>query len=227
MRRLTRLFFTSTLLFHSISLFADPVITAAPSSPLRGHLIVIDPGHGVIDFDSNIINPGKVNNSGLMEHKLNMAIGQKVGARLEKEGAKVIYTRTPSDYWRESYGTIEDNKNRAAFANELKADVFLAIHCDWHPKKKVQGVTTIYEKPESKRLADLVHRNMLKKLHAKDRKVVNDSYTVLDQINVPGLIIECGFLSHRDESRKLAKPAYQSDIAEAITTALKKYFEPN
>src|SRR5439155_8380334 len=135
-------------------------------------------------------------NSGLMEHKLNLEICQKLGKRLEKEGAKVIFTRTPSDYWRESYSTIEDNKNRAAFANELKANAFLAIHCDWDPKRKIQGVTTIYEKPESKRLGELVHKSMLKTLHCRDRKLVKDTYTVLDVITVPGLIIECGFLSN-------------------------------
>jgi N-acetylmuramoyl-L-alanine amidase len=218
MRRIFRTLIFSTLPLLVVPLFADP------HSVLRGHVIVVDAGHGVIDYDSHIINPGKVNTSGVMEHKLNMSIAQKLGARLEKEGAKVIYTRTPYDYWRESYGTIEDNKNRAEFANEIKAEVFLAIHCDWHPKRKVQGVTTIYKKPESKKLGEAIHRQMLKKLRARDRKLVNDSYTVLDVINMPGLIIECGFMSHREESRKLVKPAYQNDIAEAITNGLKAYF---
>jgi N-acetylmuramoyl-L-alanine amidase len=230
---------TMLLLFvwpsHSSELTITSVTLPAPSPQLylssvsthtlRGRLIVIDPGHGVINYDGAIINPGKISNSGLMEHKLNMEIAQRLGKRLEKEGAKVIFTRTPSDYWRESYGTIEDNKNRSAFANELKADVFLAIHCDWDPRKRVHGITTIYAKPESRRLGELVHRSLLKGLHARDHKLVLDTYTVLDNINVPGLIVECGFLSHREESRKLIKPTYQTQIADAITKALKSYFE--
>ncbi len=218
-----------------LRLFILVLLTAASASPadlafvsglpLKGKLIVLDPGHGVLNFDAEIINPGKVNNSGSMEHKLNMEITQKLGKLLEKEGARIIYTRTTSDYWREAYSTVEDNKNRSVFANELKADIFLAIHCDWHPKRKVQGVTTIYEKPESKRLAETIHRSMVRNLKARDRKVVCDSYTVLDVITMPGLIIECGFMSHRDESKKLARSAYQTQIAEAITKGLKTYFQ--
>ncbi len=221
-RRLRLSFATSLLVFLTPTVFGELAII--PAMPLRGRLIVLDPGHGVVNFDSDIINPGKVNNSGLMEHKLNMEIAEKLGRLLEKEGAKVIFTRTTYDYWRESYSTVEDNKNRSEFANELKADVFLAIHCDWHPKRKVQGVTTIYEKPESKRLAEAVHKNMVRRLKAKDRKVVCDSYTVLDVIKMPGLIVECGFMSHREESKKLARSAYQTQIAEAITKGLKTYF---
>lgn len=224
MTRRLRLFFSACLLtFSAPTVFGELAIVSA--MPLRGRLIVLDPGHGVINFDAEIINPGKVNNSGFMEHKLNMEIAEKLGRMLEKEGAKVIFTRTPSDYWRESYSTVEDNKNRSEFANELKADIFLAIHCDWHPKRKVQGVTTIFKNPDSKRLAETVHKNMVRRLKARDRKVVCDSYTVLDVIKMPGLILECGFMSHREESKKLAKSTYQTQVAEAITKGLKSYFQ--
>jgi N-acetylmuramoyl-L-alanine amidase len=36
--------------------------------------------------------------------------------------------------------------------------------------------------------------------------------------------VETGFLSNRDESKKLAKAAYQKEIAIALTKGLKSYF---
>jgi len=198
---------------------------ADAESPLRWHIIVIDPGHGVVNFQGEIINPGKVNNSGQMEHRLNMEIAEHVGALLEDQGARVFYTRTPFDYWRESYGTIEDNKDRTQFAKEVGAEVMIAIHCDWSPSRRFRGVTTYYEKPESRRLGELVHRSMVRGLQAHDRKLICDSYTVLDGSTLPTILVECGFLSNRQESKKLTQKAYQTKIAKAMASALKTYFK--
>ncbi len=200
-----------------------PLFADAPN-PLKGQLVLLDPGHGVVNFQSDVINPGKVNNSGLMEHKLNMDIVERVGALLEDQGARVFYTRTPFDYWRESYGTIEDNKNRSQYAKEVGAVVMISVHCDWSPNRKFRGVTTYYQKPNSKRLGELVHRSMIRELKAHDRKLVCDNYTVLDTATMPTILVECGFLSHRQESKKLAQKSYQKQIANALVNGLKNYF---
>ncbi len=209
-------------LLSSLLIFI-PVLHAEPL--LKNRVFVIDAGHGVINYEGRVINPGKENSNGSREHELTLKMALKLGKILQDSGAKVFYTRSKEDYWRQAYSTIEDNKARAYLANEVKADAFISIHCDWNPSRKYKGVTTIYAKKDSDRLSHILHGSLLKKLKAKDRKVVFDSYTVLDTAEVPAVLIETGFLSNREESKKLAKSSYQQSVAEAIATGIKTYFK--
>ena len=209
-------------LLSSLLIFI-PVLHAEPL--LKNRVFVIDAGHGVINYEGRVINPGKENSNGSREHELTLKMALKLGKILQDSGAKVFYTRSKEDYWRQAYSTIEDNKARAYLANEVKADAFISIHCDWNPSRKYKGVTTIYAKKDSDRLSHILHGSLLKKLKSKDRKVVFDSYTVLDTAEVPAVLIETGFLSNREESKKLAKSSYQQSVAEAIATGIKTYFK--
>jgi N-acetylmuramoyl-L-alanine amidase len=195
--------------------------------PLKGRKIVVDPGHGVINFERDLINSGKKTSNGLMEHKLTLEISMKLAEFLRREGATVYLTRTSNDYWRQAYTAPEDNKARILFANEVAADAFIAVHCDWNTSKKISGVTTLYEKDISRRLGDILQTFMVRKLHAKDRSLINDSFTVLDHAEMPAVIVETGFMSNRKEAHKLVDPEYQRRVAQALTDGLKFYFARN
>ena len=45
-----------------------------------------------------------------------------------------------------------------------------------------------------------------------------------DKLKVPGVLIECGFLSNPNERDLLKTDDYQDKIAKSISKALKKYF---
>ena len=45
-----------------------------------------------------------------------------------------------------------------------------------------------------------------------------------DKLTIPGVLIECGFLSNPNELNKLKTPAYQQKIAELIKDALINYY---
>lgn len=191
------------------------------ASPINGRTIAIDPGHGTIDFEGRIINSGKSTRDGrLSEYRLTFEMAQKLGKLIEQEGGRVIYTRTPQEYWRQGSSTTEDNKARALLANELKADAFVSIHCDWNPRQRMKGVTTYYKSSRSRKLAEEVQRKLVRQLKAFDRRVKQDSYTVLDVANMPAILVETGFLSNRSEAKKLATSDYQSKVAEAIFSGL-------
>jgi N-acetylmuramoyl-L-alanine amidase len=155
-----------------------PGLSSAAS--LSNRIIVIDPGHATLDFETKIMNSGKQNNVGYREHKINMQIAAKLASLLEKEGAKVVLTRNWKDYWRQAASTVQDNKARALFANELNADVFIFIYCDWHFFLKIKGVTIFYGKPFSERFA-----KTLQQTRAAFSKVVYDSIcsTAMSQLH--------------------------------------------
>ncbi len=202
-----------------------PTLAAADPLPiLQGRVIVLDPGHAVLNYEQSVINPGKTGVNGAKENRVALNISQKLGDLLEKEGATVLYTRTPHDFWRESYNVVEDNKARAAFANGVKAHAYLSIHCDWHPRSRVHGVTTFYVKENSRSLGAHIQKSMVKDLHAKNRQLVKDSYTVLDVAEMPAVLIEAGFLSNWNEAKKLSSAAYQEKVAKALFNGVQAYF---
>jgi len=210
-------------------LFFFPVnfIFSAVKAPLEGRKILIDPGHGTIDPRGRIINTGRKTNNGYREHKLNLEVSQKLRDYLTKLGAEVFMTRTSYDYWREGVSTPEDNKARGYFANEIGADAYLAIHCDWHPKRKFNGITTYYYSKNSRRLGSLIQNNLIKNLGARDRGLVRDSFSVLDAAQMPAVLVEIGYLSNDEEARKLLSPNYQDKIVKALSQALLSFFTTN
>jgi len=105
-----------------------PIIVApsAASATKKDMIIVLDPGHGGKD-------PGALGRKGTREKDIVLKISNHLRNLLAKEAnAKVFMTRE-SDVFIE----LED---RATFANQRKADLFISIHINSHPKKTIKGL---------------------------------------------------------------------------------------
>jgi N-acetylmuramoyl-L-alanine amidase len=72
-------------------------------------------------------------------------------------------------------------------------------------------------------LAQAIHRRFVVDLDAFDRGKKIAHWGVLRQLNCPGVLIECGFLTSPTEARKIATPAYRQKLAEAIATGIRDY----
>ncbi|HTT72049.1 MAG TPA: N-acetylmuramoyl-L-alanine amidase [Anaeromyxobacteraceae bacterium] len=69
---------------------------------------------------------------------------------------------------------------------------------------------------ESSRLAYSIHERLVERLGAENRGVKQAPFYVLAGARMPAVLVEVGFISHAEESRKLASPAYQERAARAI-----------
>jgi N-acetylmuramoyl-L-alanine amidase len=91
-------------------------------------VVVIDAGHGGKD-------PGAL---GLIsrEKDITLDIALKTGEYIEKnlKNVSVIYTRKTDIF--------PDLKDRAEIANKNNADLFISIHANWAPSKKIAGAET-------------------------------------------------------------------------------------
>ena len=88
--------------------------------------IVIDPGHGGKD-------PGAIGRRGTLEKDITLRIGLYLRNLITKRlGKKVLMTRT-----RDVFIDLED---RANFANKHDADLFVSIHVNSHPKRRIKGL---------------------------------------------------------------------------------------
>ena len=57
-------------------------------------------------------------------------------------------------------------------------------------------------------------------------KAAKDMYKVLRcNDTMPGVIVECGFLSNKQDLELLKNESYQKKVAESICKSIKEYFE--
>jgi len=93
--------------------------------PSNGYTIVIDAGHGGKDTGAICCGDKK-------EKKVVLSVALKLKKRLDKKGYKVYMTRNNDSF-------IKLPK-RTEFANQKRADIFISIHANAAPSKKVQNI---------------------------------------------------------------------------------------
>jgi N-acetylmuramoyl-L-alanine amidase len=103
------------------------------AQPLR--LIVLDPGHG--GHDTGAVGP-----SGLAEKEVVLDVTRRVARMLEENlGLKVAMTRGTD--------TFIPLRDRTNFANKNRADLFVSIHANAHPRSISEGVETYFLSSEA------------------------------------------------------------------------------
>jgi N-acetylmuramoyl-L-alanine amidase len=106
---------------------------AAQSAALQ--TIVIDPGHGGHD-------PGASGPTGLQEKEITLDIAKRVAALVQEElGVKAVLTRT-----RDQFLSLRE---RTAFANRQKGDLFVSIHANAAPGATATGTETYFLSSEA------------------------------------------------------------------------------
>ncbi|MEK7294690.1 MAG: N-acetylmuramoyl-L-alanine amidase, partial [Nitrospirota bacterium] len=89
-------------------------------------IIVIDPGHGGKD-------PGALGRSGMAEKDITLFVSLRLRELIIKRlGRGVLMTRD-----RDVFIELED---RAKFANNMGADLFVSVHVNSHPQRSTKGV---------------------------------------------------------------------------------------
>ena len=194
--------------------------------------IVLDPGHGGKDHGT----AGK----SVLEKDLAMRIARKTALMLKSCGFRVVMTRN------------SDVKiplaERPAIAKRYGGDLFVSIHLNAAADRRVNGVETYCLTPagmlssnDAKKkgstaalpgnrfdannilLASCIHRQVLFRTRAADRSVKRARFAVLNDLSMPGILIEAGFLSNRAEEQKLIRDEYVDNIARSIVAGILEY----
>ncbi|MGJ3241347.1 MAG: N-acetylmuramoyl-L-alanine amidase family protein [Opitutales bacterium] len=203
--------------------------------PPKLYTIVLDPGHGGKD-------PGARNTGlGLSEKDLTLDIARRLRPLLEGYGYKVLLTREDDRYL-----TLTQ---RSALANRWQADLFLSIHFNAIGNNRVEGIETFVwtplNQPSTSRAS--LHRtdrefraanrqepwNALAGLHFQraihdaiggtDRGLKRARFTVLRDLDCPGVLLELGFVSHPETGRNLRSSAYRTRVTQAVLDGVLAY----
>lgn len=177
--------------------------------------IVIDAGHGGTE------EPGCIFGN-IYEKTICLDIAKKLQEKLEKEYTKVIMTRTEDI-------NVYLNE-RARIANRENADIFISIHQNALEDDSItSGIETWYnpvKDTESKVLAENIQKNVISSTNANDLGIKDSKgLIVIKNTKMPSCLIETGFLSSKEERKKLIDESYQEKIVEGIYNGIKSYFE--
>lgn len=190
-------------------------VTVTGTGILRGRTIVVDPGHGGYD-------PGAVGRSfNLTEKSVNLDTSLRLARLLESTGARVILTRST-----DVFITLGQ---RAAMANNTRADLYISIHANAHPNPAIGGTETYYDtayRPgDSRRLAVLVQQELAAGLGLRNIGVKTANFHVIRNTTMPSILVELAFLSNTREESLLNQASFRQRGAEAILRGITRYYQ--
>ena len=196
--------------------------------PGYGKRVIIDAGHGEPDG-------GTVGSLGILEKDLNLAVSHFLQGYLEQSGTEVLMTRADDDgiYDAESKTIRQkkrsDLKNRQDMVQKSDADLLVSIHMNHFSDSKYSGPQVFYSTNHSasKVVAETVQSELNSVLNPPEPRVVKPAgkeIYLLKSVNLPAVLVECGFLSNMREEKLLVDEAYQKKVAWAIYCSVVKYF---
>ncbi len=193
-------------------------------------IIVIDPGHGGID--------GGTAKGGVLEKNINLDIAKRIKAYLEQQKGYLPILTRETDI---SLDTLVNNGGsrhqrdlmaRVDIINYSNAQLFLSIHGNCHKTNlNADGSIVLYNErfPQNKALAYYLQRALNNIEIEGKKRTVHDpqnhpGFFLLNNSKIPGVIVETAFLSNQKELQLLGEDGFKDEIAKAIVSGLKKYF---
>ncbi len=198
----------------------------------RPFTILLDPGHGGVERGTCPRGLGRC------EKEVTLELAERLRAKLEGRGFRVALTRTADEHV-PLYG-------RSLMARRLGADLFISLHVNASPTHAERGFELyVYgHLPPlrtgatagdpllqdlasqglahcSRLIAATVRTALRRSLGSKwDRGLHEAPLAVLSALEVPGVLVEVGFLDHPVEGPMLLSPQHQERIAQALARAL-------
>lgn len=123
---------------------------------------------------------------------------------------------------------VSDIKNRVKIGNESSADIFVSIHLNKIPQGQYWGWQTFYKEgnEDSQNLATAIQREIGESIKKENDRVplkIENVY-IIEHIEIPTTIVECGFLSNEEEATLLQSEEYQEKLAWGIYCGIMDYF---
>lgn len=191
--------------------------------------IIIDAGHGGEDG-------GAVGINGAEEKDINLAIALTLQKYLLQNNFDVIMIRD-GDYsvGDQSLDSVakrkkSDTKSRVQTVNETGNCIVISIHQNHFTQSKYDGAQVFYSgnRAESSVLAECIRKSIVEELqpdNKRENKQADKNIYLLCNVNVPAVLVECGFLSNQAEADLLNTSSYQQEMARAIYNGLIAYLE--
>ena len=181
--------------------------------------VILDPGHG--GHDTGETTPH------LRESDLTLKVAKMLKDELEKQGYKVILTRSEDNFVSDQQRVDTINSGGAGaillslHVNEGRSDFqgssiyTLAPGGDTRPGHAKQTAHTA--------LAYALQSALVTQAGAADAGIRHVHYSLLSSVTCPAVWVELGYATHAQEGAALATPAYQESLVHALAKGISTY----
>ena len=195
--------------------------------PARFDTVIIDPGHGGNDTGAS--------SHGLQEKKISLDLALRLSTELLNLGFRVVLTRED-----DTYVSLPD---RIKLAQAVPAAIFVSLHCNYARNANAHGFeiyragnksfaapaavqTSAGSEPlaiAEAQLADAIKNSFSDGFRCDHDVTKTANFFVLRNLDMPALLIECGFLTNPGDARALADPAFRARLAGALAKGIALY----
>lgn len=196
------------------------VQTNDDSSPI----IILDAGHGGEDG-------GAVADDGTVEKDINLAITKNIALLFDLFGINYIAVRTQDiSVCDDGLDSIRKRKssdilNRQALVDTTDNAILLSIHQNYFTQPQYSGTQVFYSSntPESSVLAQEIQQSVKEGLQPENDRTIKasgDNIYLLYHATKTAVMVECGFLSNKEELSLLKTDSYKSQLSYFIVKGL-------
>lgn len=204
-------------LFHKGS---QPVSANSATYTDSDFVVVVDAGHGGFDVGTK----GAI--TGIQEKGINLSIAEYLKEDLEAMGCKVIMTRTKDEAIAETKEA--DMKKREEIMAASYVDIIISVHQNFFEGSSDTFGPQVFHKTGSathEEYAKILQDALNEELDIAEprRRHTAHDYQLLKYAPYPAVIVECGFLSNKQEEKLLSTRQYQKQVAAAIAKGVQAY----
>ena len=218
--------------------------------------VVIDPGHGGSDHGAKsriFKRKGRI-----LEKDLTLKLAKKIKKHLSKRYTTYLTRSLDRDVSLDQRAQLAEKVKADLFvsihinANEKRgASGFETYYLDNHTDKAVKKIEEVENKnvdgsqavvnqilaelvitstaPASKKLSNIIHRNLNKrvkrKFRIKDRGVKPGLFYVLALTKIPAVLLEAGFITNNKDLKMLKSDKFQEKYAKAVADSIHQYLK--
>jgi N-acetylmuramoyl-L-alanine amidase len=215
------------LLLALIPACPSPDVAAGP--PLKGAVIVVDPGHGGQGYSKSYTGGTWGVASRTTESELNLKVEVELAKALRGEGATVHLTREADHRLSpEGSSNADELHARIDFFEHHNCHFFLSVHHNAGPAAAT-GHTALYKHNAAtdalyEALAREVNDALAGAVPGPKRPLIKGSYHILRETPIPGTIAESGFLTNKEFDELSSRPDYPRKEAAAIAKGAVRYW---
>lgn len=183
--------------------------------------VIIDAGHGGVDG-------GAVSCTGAEESQINLEIALRLNDLMHLLGINTYMIRT-EDVSIYTNGNsiaakkVSDLKERVRIINQTPNAILISVHQNYFQDSRYSGSQVFYYQDATlaRQLQTALVQTMKPESKRKAKKA--DCIYLMQNINCPAALIECGFLSNPVEEAQLRDPEYQKKLCCVIGSVVSCY----
>lgn len=197
------------------------MVLSRSNQAYQGVSVVLDAGHGGKDKGAQF--------DGVYESEINLKLVQLLKEGLEEVGMHVILTRENEKDLSED-GAISrkssDMKNRIKIINQEEVDLYISVHMNSFVDSNVHGSSIFYKKgnEDSKVFASYIQNN-IQKFTKSNMEIKTGDYYILNKTDKIGILLECGFLSNREDRLNFTNENYQKQFVKEVKKGILQFMK--